>query len=404
MFSSRVPARLRALVAVGAVTALAAAGCSSSTSSKSTSGAKGGDTPITIGLITALTGSNKALGPDHQRGFQLYLDTHGGKLGGHTVKLDVGDEGNGGTAAVPVVNKMIKEDHVLAIAGIVATPTILSVVPIATAAGVPVVNTGGRPTVKDVSHLWTMSFMSTDPGGAMGPYMAQNVQGSVYAFGPDYQGGYDQLRGFTDSFAKAGGKLANDGGKPTFTPFPTTQDFMPYLAKVKATGAKAIYCFYTGQSAIDFVKAWSQSDAKDIPLYAAGFITEGGALKAEGPAANGVITSMNYSPDISSAANRAFVSAWGQKYNGEAPPATAMYSWDAASVLDQAITKAGSNLTPAAVNDAIKNLGQIDSPRGTWQLSADTHVPVQKWYLRKVQMDGTALANVKVGDLATIGS
>ena len=104
MFSSRVPARLRAVVAVGAVTALAAAGCSSSTSSKS---AAKGDSPITIGLITALTGSNKALGPDHLNGFQLYLDTHGDKLGGHTVKLDVGDEANGGAAAVPVAKKMI---------------------------------------------------------------------------------------------------------------------------------------------------------------------------------------------------------------------------------------------------------------------------------------------------------
>ncbi|MBS2553460.1 ABC transporter substrate-binding protein [Catenulispora sp. NL8] len=401
MFSSRVSVRLRAAVAVGAVTALAAAGCSSSTSSKSS--AKG-NAPINIGLITALTGSNQALGPDHLNGFQLYLDTHNDMLGGHKVSLKVGDEANGGAAAVPVAKKMIEQDHVLAIAGIVATPTIQAVVPIATAAGVPVVNTGGRPTVKDVSHLWTMSFMSTDPGASMGPYMAQNVPGSVYAFGPDYQGGYDQLRGFTDAYTKAGGKLANDGGKATFTPFPNTTDFTPFLSKVKASGAKAIYCFYTGQNAIDFVKDWSQSDAKDIPLYAAGFITEGGALKAEGQAANGIITTMNYSPDISSAANRQFVSAWSQKYNGEAPPATAMYSWDAASVLDQAIAKAGPNPTPDAVNSAIKAMGQIDSPRGTWQLSADTHVPVQKWYLRKVEMDGTALANVKIGDLATIGS
>ena len=73
-------------------------------------------------------------------------------------------------------------------------------------------------------------------------------------------------------------------------------------------------------------------------------------------------------------------------------------------MLDQAIAKAGPNLTSESINNAIKAMGQIDSPRGTWQLSADTHVPVQKWYLRKVQMDGTALANVKIGDLATIGS
>ena len=145
MFSSRIRRVCAPPLALGAVTALAAAGCSSSTSSKSA--AKGGDSPITIGLITALSGSNKALGPDHLNGFQLYLDAHGNKLGGHTVKLDVGDEANGGAAAVPVAKKMIEQDHVLAIAGIVATPTIQSVVPLATKAGIPVVNTGGRPTI-----------------------------------------------------------------------------------------------------------------------------------------------------------------------------------------------------------------------------------------------------------------
>jgi branched-chain amino acid transport system substrate-binding protein len=388
-----------AAVTLSLATALAAAGCGSGKSA----GASSADSHIKVGLITALSGSNKPLGGDHLNGFKLYLDTHGGKLGGHVVDLTVGDEADGGAAAMPAANKMLKEDKVQAIVGIVATPTINAVVPVATAAGVPVINTGGRPVLKDVSHLWTMSFMSLDPGGAIGAYLAQNAGGPVYVLGPDYQGGYDQIKGFTDVFGQNGGKMANDGGKPSFTPYPTTTDFTPYLSKIKATGAKAIYCFYTGTAAINFVKDWAQSDAKDIPLYAAGFLTEGAALKAEGPAANGIITSMNYSPDIDSATNRTFVSAWSQKYNGEQPPATAMYSYDAAAVLDQAITKAGPNPTSEAINTAIGSLGQIDSPRGSWQLSSVTHAPIQKWYLRKVQQDGTALANAKIGDLVTMG-
>lgn len=400
MISSRRSSRpVRAAVAVGLAGVLATAGCSSSKAA----GAGSGASHVKIGVLVALTGPYAVIGADMRDGFQQYLDAHGGKLGGHPVDVVPGDEGVGGEVAVPLAQKMVKEDHVLAITGLVASNTVDAVAPIAAAAKIPIVGTGGRPDLKDFSHYWTDSFFSTDPGTAIAPYIAQNVKGSVYAIGPDYQGGYDQIKGFTDVFGQNGGKMANDGGKPSFTPYPTTTDFTPYLSKIKATGAKAIYCFYTGTAAINFVKDWAQSDAKDIPLYAAGFLTEGAALKAEGPAANGIITSMNYSPDIDSATNRTFVSAWSQKYNGEQPPATAMYSYDAAAVLDQAITKAGPNPTSEAINTAIGSLGQIDSPRGSWQLSSVTHAPIQKWYLRKVQQDGTALANAKIGDLVTMG-
>jgi branched-chain amino acid transport system substrate-binding protein len=80
-----------------------------------------------------------------------------------------------------------------------------------------------------------------------------------------------------------------------------------------------------------------------------------------------------------------------------------MASYDAAAVLDKAIGAAGANPTADQINAAIAALGQIDSPRGTWQFSKKTHSPVQKWYLRQVRQDGRALSNTIVGDLATVG-
>jgi branched-chain amino acid transport system substrate-binding protein len=206
------------------------------------------------------------------------------------------------------------------------------------------------------------------------------------------------------AYTKAGGQLANPEGKTTFTPFPQTTNFGPYLAKIKASGPKAVYCFYAGKAAIDFVTQYAQSDVKDVPLYAAGFLTEGTVLPAQGAAAGGIQTVLNYSPDLDNTANRAFVSAWqASKHTG--PPTTyAMASWDAAALLDKAIAAAGTDPTPTAINSAIGRLGQIDSPRGPWQFSPKTHTPVQKWYLRRVQTDGPALANVVVSDLATLGS
>ena len=68
------------------------------------------------------------------------------------------------------------------------------------------------------------------PGAAIANYVHERIPGTVFAIGPDYQGGWDELRGFTDAFQKAGGQLANRDGKTTFTPFPQTTIKTGYAA------------------------------------------------------------------------------------------------------------------------------------------------------------------------------
>ena len=140
-----------------------------------------------------------------------------------------------------------------------------------------------------------------------------------------------------------------------------------------------------------------------MPLYAAGFLTEGGVLNAQGEAARNIYSVLNYSPDLDNAENRAFVAAWKANHDGS-PTTYAMASYDAAAVLDKAIGAAGRQPDPGARSTRPSaELGQIASPRGTWQFSTTTHSPVQKWYLRQVRQDGRALSNTVVGDLATVG-
>jgi len=353
--------------------------------------------PVKIGLVAALSGVYQAVGTDMRDGFQLYLDQHHGKLGGHTVELAVADEGAGAATAT----KLIKQDKVAALTGLVGGDSVAAVAPLASAAHVPLVGANARPTLKDVSHFWTSSYMSADPGAAIAGYIHDTVKGPVWAIGPDYQGGYDELGGFTEAFTKAGGQLANPDGKTKFTPFPQTTNFLPYLSQIAASGAKAVYTFYAGSAAVAFIKQYAQSDAKDIPLYAAGFLTEGGLLAAEGDAATGITTVLNYSPDLDNAANRTFVAAWKAKHDG-LPTTFAMASYDAAAILDHAIASITGSVTPEAINTAIGKLGQIDSPRGPWQFNAE-HAPVQKWYLRKVATDGRSLSNTMLQTLTTLG-
>lgn len=385
-----------ALLGLACAATLAVTACGTATSAAAPGTVK-------IGMVVALSGTYAAVGTDLRDGFQLYLDTHGGRLGGHPVQLVVGDEGDGPATALPAATKMLKENKVLAMTGVVGAGTVAALMPLLNQAKIPLVSSNGRPGLKDVTREWHTSFLSDEPGQAIAQYVRDNVQGRVFAIGPDYTGGYDELRGFTDTFTKAGGQLANSSGKATFTPFPGTTNFTPYFAQIKESHAKAVYCFYAGTAAVDFVKQYAQSDVKDLPLYAAGFLTEGGVLGAQGDSAKGIYSVLNYSPDLDNAANRGFTAAWRARH-ASAPTTYAMASYDAGAVLDRAIGATGANPTPEGVNAAIGDIGQIDSPRGTWEFSRTTHAPVQKWYLRQVRADGRALSNTVVESLLTLGA
>ncbi|SCL73590.1 amino acid/amide ABC transporter substrate-binding protein, HAAT family [Micromonospora peucetia] len=390
----------RLLATVAAATMLAAAaGCSGSSLDDSTAAGS-----IRIGLLVPQSGPYKAIGDDLVKGWQLYLDTHDGKLGGHRVQVVTADEAEGKQSALNAARKLLDKDKVAVIAGTGSADAVESIKTLVTERKTPFVGTGGRPsTLTDVSYIWHTSWLSRETGQAIAEHVRTTVDGPVYVIGPDYQGGYDQIGGFVDTFVKAGGKLANDDGKPAWTPWPGTTNFLPYLNKITSSGAKAVYCFYAGTMAVDFVKQYEQAGLKGkVPLYGAGFLTEGSVLAAQGAAADGVQTVLNYAANLDNAANRAFAPAYQQKHQ-TAPNLYNVTGYDAALVLAAAIAAAGDKPTSESINAAIGKLGAIDSPRGQWRFGA-SHSPIQPWYLRKVQNDGRARANVVVQNLTTLGS
>jgi len=388
--------RSRVLAASVAALALVAAGCGGG------SGEPTGSGPVKVGLVVSLSGAYQAVGTDMADGFNLYLDIHGGRLGGRTVELFVGDEGDGPQTAVPAAQKLITSDGVQVLVGVVAGGSFAGIVPLLADNEVPLIGANARPDIEDVSWIWSTSYFSDEPGRAIAQYVKDHVDGPVFAIGPDYQGGWDELRGFTDEFLRIGGRLANPDGETLFTPFPQTTNFLPYLSQIAASDAKAVYTFYAGKAAIDFVTQYRQSDVADLPLYGA-FLTEGTILDAQGDAAIGILNVLNYSPDLDNAANREFVAAWSARHD-RAPTTFAMAAYDAAAVLDLAIAAIDGEVTGARINQAIAGLGQIASPRGNWSFNPTTHAPVQKWYLREVRRDGGVLANVMVQELATLGA
>ncbi|MBN1174468.1 MAG: ABC transporter substrate-binding protein [Micromonosporaceae bacterium] len=384
---------------------LAVAGCSGSSLGTDHDRRSG---TIRIGLLIPQSGVYKVYGPEIKDGFQLYLDTHGGKLGGHPVTVTVADEGDGKQTAVNSGKRLIQSEHVDVLVGTTTVDSLLGLQSMLAEAKIPFVGTGGRAsTLKDISRIWHTSWLSREPGAAIADYLRTTVNGPVYAIGPDYQGGWDQVGGFTEAFTSAGGKLANDGGKTAWTPWPGTTNYLPYINKIAASDAKAVYAFYAGAAATAFVQQYAQSGlGSRIPLYGYGMLTDESLLEAEGTAADGIQTVLDYASDLDNDANRAFAAAYAKAHSGASPHLFHVTGWDAALLLDQAIAAAstgGATPTPEAINTAIGKVGQIDSPRGTWRWSSQ-HTPIQPWYLRKVAQDGRGRANVVVQTLTTLGN
>ncbi|MET9602883.1 ABC transporter substrate-binding protein [Streptomyces sp. NPDC006459] len=352
--------------------------------------------PVKIGLLVPQSGTYKALGDDMKAGFELYVQQHGGRLGGREVQIVVADEGETADSGKAAAEKLVKQDRVLAVSGVVSSATVNGVKDLFETSRIPLVGSNASPTtLTGAKYIWRTSYVNDEPGKALGKHVAERAGGPVFLIAAGYQAGKDEIEGFKSTFLPAGGSIA---GEEVYTPFPGTKNFQPYLSQIENSGAKAVFCFYAGGAAVDFVKQYRDFGlAGRIPLYAPGFLTEGGVLKGQGDAANGVLTALNYSADLANAANRTFAPAY-KAAHGTDPTTYAMASWDAAQVLDKAIAAAGGNVTPETVNAAISTIGDIDSPRGTWRFNSGG-TPIQPWYLREVKLGANTLA----GDLGRLG-
>lgn len=362
------------------------------------------DTPLRIGLLIPQSGTNQTYGAEIQQGFQLYLDTHDGALGGRSVELIVADEGDGKQTSVDSATRLIEQDGIDVLVGTTVADSLSSIENLLAENATPFIGTGARPSaIGDISNVWYTSWLTREPGTALAEYLRTTISGSVYVLGPDRQSGWEQLAGFTETYIAAGGKIANDGGKATGTPSATTTNFLPYINKISSSGAKAVYAAYSGAEAVAFVQQYAKSGLGDkIPLYGPASLTDEVILSTQAEAADGVQTVGDYAADLDDLANREFVVAF-QKAYGTSPHIFNVTSYDAAWIVDQAVEAAGDDQTPDSINVAMGAIGQIDSPRGLWRWSSD-HTPVQNWYLRTVGVDGRMRANVLVQTLTTLGA
>ena len=352
---------------------------------------------LKVGLMLPATGTFAALGTAIDNGFRLYVAEQGGKLAGREIEYVRVDDESDPSKATDNVNKLIKRDNVDVIVGTVHSGVAMAMAKAAKDTGtLLIVPNAGADAVTGpmcAPNIFRSSFSNWQPGYAMGEVMAKKGHRRVVTITWKYAAGDESVRGFKEAFEKGGGTVV----KELNLPFPNVE-FQALLTEIAATKPDAVYTFFAGGGAVKFVKDYGAAGLKkNIPLYGAGFLTDG-TLEAQGADADGLMTTLHYADALNLPRDTAFRLAYAKTYKLQ-PDVYAVQGYDAAQMLAVGLAAVKGDLGKKAEFAAAVEKAKIDSPRGAFTISK-AHNPVQDIYLRQVSGKENKLMSVASKSLA----
>ncbi|MBW8778136.1 MAG: ABC transporter substrate-binding protein [Burkholderiales bacterium] len=352
---------------------------------------------LKVGLMLPATGTYAQLGTAIENGFRLYVSEQGGKLGGREIEYVKVDDESDPSKATDNVNKLIKRDNVDVLIGTVHSGVAMAMAKAAKDSGtLLIVPNAGADAVTGpmcAPNIFRSSFSNWQPGFAMGDVVAKKGHKKVVTITWKYAAGDESVRGFKEAFEKAGGQVVKDLNLP----FPNVE-FQALLTEIAAMKPDAVYTFFAGAGAVKFVKDYAAAGLnKTVPLYGAGFVTDG-TLEAQGADAAGLFTTLHYADGLNTPRDSAFRLAYAKTFKLQ-PDVYAVQGYDAAQMLGIGLAATNGDVSKKAEFAAAVEKAKIDSPRGPFTISK-AHNPVQDIYLRQVIGRENKLVNIASKALA----
>ncbi len=359
--------------------------------------------PVKIGVVVPYTGVYAELGVSITQGMRVVFARENDRVAGRKILMIQEDDEMKPPVGIRKTEKLIDSDKVDILTGPVHSGILMGMRDkVHNSKTILIVSNAGADAIsRERCSKWIFraSFSNWQPNQPMGGWVAKNISKEVFLIAPNYQAGKDMMEAFKETFVKAGGKVvAEDYPKLGET------DYAPYLTKIKQSGVKAVYCFFSGTDAVNFVKQFDQFGLKKtIKLTGAGFLTEPDALPAQGQSALGIITGHFYSPLLDNPTNKKFVKDFRAAYGGKLPDGFACQGYDTAEVIVRALKAVNGNTQDKdKLVDAIAKV-EFESPRGHFRFDPKTHNVIQPFiYIREVKETALGLNNVPIDKVADV--
>ncbi len=336
---------------------------------------------LRIGFIAPMTGIFAQVGKDMVNGFQMYLDEHGGKLGGMDVKFIVEDDQGKPDTGVTKAKKLVLQDKVHMFIGGVLASTGYALAPVSTElktiyiASIPAADDLTQRQASKYPYFFRTGWSSSQPNHPYGQWACDQGYKKIVAVAADYAFGYEQVGGFQKTFEDCGGKIIQNIWPPL-----GTKDFGPYIPNIKAD-ADAVFSMMVGPMSLQFPKQLRASGFKK-PILGGGTSYDEFALPFMGDEVIGDVSALQYSAALETPKNEAFVKAYRAKY-GKVPSYFSESNYSTALLIDDVITKAGGKWPGSEEFIKMASAEKLDTPRGP--VSFEDRNPVQNIYIKKVE-------------------
>jgi branched-chain amino acid transport system substrate-binding protein len=359
--------------------------------------------PVKIGLVLPYTGVYAVLGESITQAMELVFARENWTVAGRKIEMIKEDDEMKPPVGIRKTEKLIDSDKVDILTGPVHSGILMGMRDkVHNSKTILIVSNAGADDISRArcsKWIFRTSFSNWQPCQPMGGWVANHVSKEAFQIAPNYQAGKDMMAAFRETFLPAGGKIiAEDYPKLGET------DYAPYITKIKQSGAKAVFAFFSGTDAVNFVKQYDQFGLKQsIKLTGAGFLTEPDVLPAQGGSALGVITGHFYTPLLENSANQRFVKEFREKFFGKMPDGFACQGHDTAEVIIRALKAVNGNTQDKEkLVDAIAKV-EFDSPRGRFRFDPKTHNVIQPYiYIREVREVYGGLNNVPIDKVADV--
>ncbi|HEV7336206.1 MAG TPA: ABC transporter substrate-binding protein [Bosea sp. (in: a-proteobacteria)] len=266
--------------------------------------------PLKIGMVTSLSGPFTALGESMRAGMQMFLAENGGKLAGRAVELIVEDDQAKPDEGVRKFRKLLGQDNVDIVSGVISSAVALAVRDVVTEAKALTFISAG--SANDLARKAASPFVFRPTktnwmlGHTAGQWAFEKLgKSGCLTIAADYAAGRESVGDFVASYQQQGGKV----GKQLWAPLGTT-DFGPLLTTIAAEKPEFIFSFFAGSDAVRFLR-----QMRDYRLHGKVKLIGSGALfdqedvvSAVKEAALGGLNTCNQSPTAPSSA--AFTKAY----------------------------------------------------------------------------------------------
>lgn len=324
---------------------------------------------ILVGEYASMTGPIATFGQSSHKGSAMAIEeinAAGGVLG-KKIRLLTEDDQSKPEEARTAALKLIRQDNVVALLGEIASSNSLAAAPAAQAAKVPMISPGStNPKVTEVGdYIFRVCFIDPFQGAVMAKFAAETLKAKKVAMLVDVKSDYSVglAKFFEEAFTKSGGQIVvrQDYSAGDI-------EFSAQLTDIKGRNPDAIFLpgYYTEAGLI--IKK-----ARELGIQAPFLGGDGWdsprTTEIGGDAVNGSYFSNHYAAENTDPAVQTFVKNFHAKY-GEEPDAMAALGYDAAKLLADAMTRAGTTES-AKLRQAIADTRDFRGVTGTISINGD---------------------------------